>query len=167
MCLICIIFEQPVQCTVCDRELEWKCVVMELMMWVLFVWLDSPRVVCAPEETWLYVHSTICMHVTYDCLCASIHCAICMHVMSDCFCASIHCAICMHVTSDCLCACLHRTICKCCIWLCASKVLLCCSNNLTGVVIALNCITTSVVFLLMWKVLTPWTSPFLVTEVVF
>jgi hypothetical protein len=25
--------------------------------------LDSPRVVCAPEETWLYVHSIICVHV--------------------------------------------------------------------------------------------------------
>ena len=127
------------------------------------------------------IHCAICMHVTSDSLCASIHCAVCMHVIW--LCAIVHCTIgachiwllvcqyslcCLYAcSSDCLFACLHCTTCMCvesdC--LCVSKVLLCCRSNLSGGVIALNCIAASVVFLLALHVITPWISPFLVTGV--
>ena len=195
---ICIIVEWLCAVYSVWQRVGMESVVMELIMWVLFVWLDSPGVVCAAEETWLYVHCTVCMHVhliacvpafivpsmhvTSDCLCASIHYAFCTHTTSDYLCASIHCAICMHVTSDGLCTSIHRAGCIhvhliACVptpavpFVCVLHMivcqhsLLCCSNYLIGIVVAVNCITASVVFLRTLEVLTPWISPFLVTEV--
>jgi len=128
------------------------------------------------------IHYAFCTHTTSDYLCASIHYAFCTHATSDYLCASIHCAICMHVTSDGLCTSIHRAGCIhvhliACVptpavpFVCVLHMivcqhsLLCCSNYLIGIVVAVNCITASVVFLRTLEVLTPWISPFLVTEV--